>query len=113
MPGAKEFLSKKILSEALQRIDGADEIGEFWVVTKPKIYWKDRGDFSKGRDKIESSLTDICFKSSILHMANQVRGGLDDVGGQIYGFYKSEAKAKQVANKLLNSKDEDDFYYER
>ena len=82
-------------------LKGTDEIGTFWVVTLPVIYG--------GETKSESVINDICFESTILGVANQVRGGLDDRNGQIYGFYRNENKAKKVAQGLLNKKDK--IYY--
>ena len=84
-------------------LSGADEIGTFWVVTKPVIYGDEK--------ECHSVLNDICFESTILGMANQVRGGLDDRNGQIYGFYRDKNKAKKIAQKLLNNKDK--IYYRK
>ena len=100
----------KLLNESGDAITGpgesslhTDEVGKFWVVTRPIIY--------KGEDKHNSTLNDICFKSTILGLANQVRGGLSD-RGQIYGFYKEESKAKEIAKKLLTSDKDEDIYHD-
>jgi hypothetical protein len=76
-------------------LDGKDEVGEFWVVTKPALY--------QNEQVTDSTIDDILFQSTILGMANQVRGGLDD-RGQIFGFYKNEPTARKIAEGLLNDK---------
>lgn len=64
-----------------------DEIGSFWVVTKPS-------------DK--SMVADILFESTLIQMANQYRGGLRE--SDVIGFYKDAAKAKRKARALLDAK---------
>ena len=73
------------------RIGDKDEIGMFWVVTKPSLY--------KGDTVTSSTLIDVCFKSTILGMANQIRGGLKEE--QIWGFYKDKAIAVKIAKELI------------
>lgn len=63
---------------------GVDEVGNFWVVTKPT------GD---------SQVIDILFEADIPRMALQFLGGL--LPHQISGIYKSRAKAKKHAEKLI------------
>jgi hypothetical protein len=76
------------------RIGDKDEVGAFWVVTKPSIYGKDTA--------TASTLGDICFKSTILGMANQIRGGLKEE--EIWGFYTDKAVAIKIAKELLKDK---------
>lgn len=61
-----------------------DEVGKFWVVTKPTK---------------ESVLEDICFDSDILGMSRRIKCGLDV--SEIVGFYTVEQKAQEVAEELL------------
>jgi len=61
-----------------------DEIGEFWVVTKPDE---------------SSKLEDIFFKSSVYNLVLQGRGELHP--NDIVGVYKNEKKARKVALNLL------------
>jgi hypothetical protein len=74
-------------------LEGKDEVGEFWVVTKPKLY--------QNKKTTDSTIGDILFKATVLGVANQVRGGLDD-RGEIWGFYKNESTARKIAEGLLN-----------
>jgi len=61
-----------------------DEVGEFWVVTRPNE---------------SSELEDIFFKSSAYNLVLQGRGGLHP--NDIVGVYKNEKKARKVALNLL------------
>lgn len=61
-----------------------DQIGKFWVVTKPTNV---------------SVLQDILFEADISYMMNQALGGLKT--HDIAGIFKSEQQAKQQAEKLL------------
>lgn len=62
-----------------------DQVGEFWVVVKPTQ---------------DSEMVDVLFKASIPRIMLQSRGGLSS--SEIYGIYKDEQEAKQVAENLLN-----------
>ena len=59
---------------------GTDEIGKFWVVTKPTP---------------DSTLGDFLFQSDVFDLALQLRGGLK--GNEIVGIYKNDIKAHKVA----------------
>jgi len=73
------------INEANDRF--TDEIGDFWVVTKPTK---------------DSLLQDICFKTNILGFVLQCKGGLKS--SEINGIYKSENSAKSAAEILLKNK---------
>jgi len=95
----ERYLNKTINEEVTtgigdKHLDGKDEIGSFWVVTKPIVYGVDK------QTKSDSTIDDILFESTIFGVANQIRGGLSEKG-EIYGFYKSEETAKAVAEKLI------------
>lgn len=85
------YLIKKYLNELsgkhVTKFKGVDEIGKFWVVTKP-------GQLAE--------LDDIFFEVDIFDLHLQLKGGL--AGDDIVGLYKNKAKAKKVAEKLLNIK---------
>lgn len=75
-----------------------DDIGTFWVITKPKG---------------KSTLNDIFFEADIMYMMNQFRGGLKD--SEIVGFYSDETRGKViaenlVANQLVESKNGKAFW---
>lgn len=76
----------KTLSEGTDKIE--DEIGKFWVVTKPTPV---------------SLLIDIVFESDVLGFANQVRGGLDEKN-EVYGIYKNKDKAETIGKRLLKDR---------
>ena len=59
---------------------GTDEIGKFWVVTKPTS---------------DSTLGDFLFQADVFDLALQLRGGLK--GNEIVGIYKNDTKAHKVA----------------
>ena len=102
MSRAKEILKKEETNEvdtekseafdvsqaikSLSEVFVKDEIGKFWVVTKPTK---------------ESILLDILFESDILGMGMQFKGGLKK--DEIIGFYKKGSSAKAVATKLLKN----------
>lgn len=65
--------------------DTPDEIGKFWVVTKPQ---------SK-----DATLEDILFESSVMYFANQIRGGLNEA--DVRGLFYSKPKATKLAKSLL------------
>ena len=77
--------ANKLLNKIKNEAKIFDEVGKFYVVTKPT--------------KI-SLLTDILFQTDIIGMFNQVRGGLKE--SEIHGFYKKEKIAKAAALALLN-----------
>jgi hypothetical protein len=64
-----------------------DDIGTFWVVTKPTGV---------------SILIDILFETTIKEIMIQCRGGLET--GDIIMMTKDENKAKEVAKKLLEQR---------
>ena len=67
------------------KFKGADEIGQFWVVTKPNA---------------DSTLGDFLFQADIFDLALQLRGGLK--GSEIIGIYKNDIKAHKVARQAYN-----------
>ena len=87
--------SKDVTTGFESYLGDKDETDPFYVVTKPCIYGKDTTTIS--------TLGDICFKSTILGMCNQVRGGLNDKG-EIWGFYKDKNKAVKIAKEILKDK---------
>lgn len=64
--------------------EGIDELGKFYVVTRPTHH---------------STLNDIMFEADIPRMYLQFRGGL--LLEEILGLYKSKAKAKKAAKDLI------------
>lgn len=62
-----------------------DDIGKFWVVTKPSG---------------ESELVDICFEASITDMMLQAKGGLKT--DEILAILKSKSEAEKLAQSLLD-----------
>jgi hypothetical protein len=68
----------------VQRPEMVDEVGSFWVVTRPNQ---------------QSTMEDVVFESSVLHFANQIRGGLYE--DEVIGLYKDEAKAVKTADQLI------------
>ncbi len=70
--------------EEAQQPEMVDEVGSFWVVTRP----------NEG-----STMEDIVFESNVLHFANQVRGGLYEE--EVIGIYKEESKAVKTADQLI------------
>lgn len=61
-----------------------DEIGKFWVVTKPTK---------------NSELVDILFETDLFGFVLQMKGGLKE--DEVLGFYKNKEKAKKMAEKIL------------
>jgi hypothetical protein len=76
-----EAYKRVILNESRM----VDEIGKFWVVTKPTKY---------------SELVDIFFKTDLFGFVLQMKGGLKE--NEIVGVYKNEGKAKKEAERLLS-----------
>ena len=78
-----EAIQEKEFSTKSYEID--DEIGKFFVVTKPK---------SK-----KATIDDIVFESDVFHFANQIKGGLafDDV----MGVYKQKSDARRKGTEFL------------
>ena len=70
--------------EEAQQPEMVDEVGSFWVVTRPSEI---------------STMEDIVFESNVLHFANQVRGGLYEE--EVIGIYKEESKAVKTADQLI------------
>jgi len=75
--GLKDYM---MLNEAKR----VDEIGKFWVVTKPTK---------------NSELVDILFETDLFGFVLQMKGGLKE--DEVLGFYKNKEKAKKMAEKLL------------
>ncbi len=63
-----------------------DNIGKFWIVTKPTEL---------------SVIEDICFERDIKGMFNQVRGGLKEE--DIKGLFRDENDAKRFATDILKA----------
>jgi hypothetical protein len=78
--GIDEAMSGKRVHE----FKGVDEVGDFWVVTRPTK---------------NSEMADIFFKADIFDIALQLRGGL--MGNEIVGIYKNQGKAKKQAQLML------------
>jgi hypothetical protein len=76
-----EAYKRVVLNEARM----VDEIGRFWVVTKPTK---------------NSELGDIFFETDLFGFVLQMKGGLKE--NEIIGVYKNEGKAKKEAEKLLS-----------
>jgi hypothetical protein len=72
--------------EEVQQPKMVDEVGSFWVVTRPNE---------------KSTMEDIMFESNVLHFANQIRGGLYEE--EVIGLYKDESKAVKTANQLITA----------
>ena len=81
------FKESSLEGKNILKFKGVDEIGNFWIVTKPSKL---------------SELEDIFFEADILDIALQVKGGLK--GEEIVGFFKNKNKAKEIAENLLKSK---------
>lgn len=64
-----------------------DEIGKFWVVTKPTKH---------------SILIDIMFEADVPYMMNQCRGGLNESKISLLTYDKN--KATKVAEQLLENR---------
>jgi len=82
-----EAIQEKEFSTKSYEID--DEVGKFFVVTKPK---------SK-----KATIDDIVFESDIFHFANQIKGGLafDDV----IGLYEQKSDARRKGTESLKEYD--------
>jgi len=78
-----EEIQEKEFSTKSYEID--DEVGKFFVVTKPK---------SK-----KTTIDDIVFESDVFHFANQIKGGLafDDV----IGVYEQKSDARRKGTESL------------
>lgn len=70
-----------------------DEIGKFWIVTKPSL---------------RSEIEDIVFQTDILGMYRQFLGGLHQ--SEIYGIYKTKIKAMDIGKKLLTKRNKAQFW---
>jgi hypothetical protein len=83
----EESVTESVIAEAYA--PATDEIGEFWIVESPS--------------NSKTTLNDICFMcKDLAYFANQIRGGLKE--SDIKGVFKDEAKAKELAGKLLSGK---------
>lgn len=83
----EESVTESVIAEAYAPT--TDEIGEFWIVESPS--------------NSKTTLNDICFMcKDLAYFANQIRGGLKE--SDIKGVFKDEAKAKELAGKLLSGK---------
>ena len=82
-----EAIQEKEFSTKSYEID--DEVGKFYVVTKPK---------SK-----KTTIDDIVFESDVFHFANQIKGGLafDDV----IGLYEQKSDARRKGTESLKEYD--------
>ena len=82
-----EAIQEKEFSTKSYEID--DEVGKFFVATKPK---------SK-----KATIDDIVFESDVFHFANQVKGGLafDDV----IGIYEQKSDARRKGTESLKEYD--------
>lgn len=85
-----EIEEKEVVGEAefsTKSFDVKDEIGKFFVVTKPR---------SKN-----TTIEDIVFESDIFYFANQIRGGLkfEDV----IGLYKQKSDARREGMDALKA----------
>lgn len=92
MKSFKDLMEGGTLDEAMggkrnMNFEGTDQIGDFWVVTDPSRMQ-------------EATMSDIAFQADVFDMHLQMNGGLK--GSDIIGLYKSEAKAKKIAQKLLD-----------
>ena len=68
----------------LENIKVIDEIGKFWVVTKPTR---------------NSTMADIVFEADVKYMMNQCRGGLDEE--DIMSIFKTKEPAEKLGGELL------------
>jgi hypothetical protein len=84
----KESAELGELSEAAKHPDLVDEVGKFFVVTKP----------SK-----DSTKDDVLFQSDIFYFANQIKGGLNTE--DVVGIYKNKSDANRIATELLKARD--------
>ena len=78
------YLLNELSGKGNYGFTGTDEVGRFWVVTKPTE---------------NSTLTDILFDADVFDMALQMLGGLK--GESIVGVYKNKGKAAKIAKGLL------------
>lgn len=70
-----------------------DEVGKFWVVTKPSPH---------------SDIQDIVFQTNVMGMRLQFLGGLHQ--DEVYGFYKTKTKAMNIGKKLLTKRNKSQFW---
>jgi hypothetical protein len=82
--GAKQKMTKTQKTAFRGELNKVNEIGTFWVVTKPTP---------------DSTLVDIVFESTIMGMMRQTLGGLREK--DIVGIYKHETTARQIGERLL------------
>jgi hypothetical protein len=79
----EEIVQERKFSTELFNVE--DEIGKFFVVTKPK--------------NKDTTIDDIVFESDVFYFANQIRGGLDFE--DIIGLYKQKSDARRAGTEAL------------
>ena len=79
----EEIVQERKFSTELSNVE--DEVGKFFVVTKPK--------------NKDTTIDDIVFESDVFYFANQIRGGLNFE--DIIGFYKQKSDARRVGTEAL------------
>lgn len=79
----EEIVQERKFSTELFNVE--DEIGKFFVVTKPK--------------NKDTTIDDIVFESDVFYFANQIRGGLDFEN--IIGLYKQKSDARRAGTEAL------------
>lgn len=79
----EEIVQERKFSTELFNVE--DEVGKFFVVTKPK--------------NKDTTIDDIVFESDVFYFANQIRGGLNFE--DIIGLYKQKSDARRVGTEAL------------
>jgi len=79
----EEIVQERKFSTELFNVE--DEIGKFFVVTKPK--------------NKDTTIDDIVFESDVFYFANQIRGGLNFEN--IIGLYKQKSDARRAGTEAL------------
>jgi hypothetical protein len=79
----EEIVQERKFSTELFNVE--DEIGKFFVVTKPK--------------NKDTTIDDIVFESDVFYFANQIRGGLNFEN--IIGLYKQKSDARRTGTEAL------------
>ena len=79
----EEIVQERKFSTELFNVE--DEVGKFFVVTKPK--------------NKDTTIDDIVFESDLFYFANQIRGGLNFE--DIIGLYKQKSDARRAGTEAL------------
>jgi len=87
LKGGRPDLARVVAGPFGIRDPDVDEIGKFWVVTRPRP---------------TSEMVDILFETNVTGMMLQARGGLEP--SDLAGVFKSKAKATDMAKRLIEER---------